>query len=126
MVSVVIGIGSNCGDRKKNVLEAIEWLKKELIQVESSDIYETPCALKAGRPYLNAVVKGFYQGIGYDLEGLMKDKEREMGRTTDCKERGDVSIDLDIVIMDGEIVKDWDYRQRFFKIGYSQIRNQEG
>ena len=121
MVSLVLSIGSNCGDRKALVSEAITWLRSVLIQVDCSDIYETPCAKAMGNPYMNAVLKGFYQGDGYEIEGLLKDKEREMGRTAQCREKGDVPIDIDIVILDGDITKPWDYRQKFFQIGFSQI-----
>lgn len=121
MINVVLGIGSNCGDRRKNVESAVEWLKTILTETRSSEIYETPCALKEGRPYMNAVVKGIFQGIGYDLEEKLKEKEKEMGRNSECRQRGDVPIDIDIVVCDGAIWKPWDFRQRFFTIGYSQL-----
>lgn len=121
MVEVVIGIGSNCGDRQKNVSEAIEWLKSRLMQIRCSEIYETPCAVKGDSTYMNAVVKGYYQGTGFELDDLLKEKEREMGRDARCREEGKVPIDMDIVIMDGEVVKPWDYRQKFFRLGYSQL-----
>lgn len=103
-------------------MEAIYWIKTILNQTKCSEIYETPCALQQGKPYLNAVVKGFYQGTGQELEEILKDKEREMGRTSKCREKGEVPIDIDIVILDGDIAKAWDYRQKFFQIGYSQIQ----
>ena len=121
MISVVLGIGSNCGDRELLVRRAIDWLKGVLIQSECSSIYETPCAMKCGKPYMNAVMKGFFSGDGFQLEEMLKDKEREMGRDASCRERGDVPVDMDIVILDGEVVKEWDYRQKFFTIGYSEI-----
>lgn len=121
MVSVVISIGSNCGDRKANVEKAIAWLKSILMETECSEIYETPCALKTGNPYINAVLKGWYEGVGYELDDRLKEKEHEMGRTAECREKGEVPIDMDIVIMNNEVVKDWDYRQKFFKIGFSSL-----
>lgn len=121
MVSVVIGIGSNCGNRKLNVERAISWLGTILIEAKSSEIYETPCALKVGKPYMNSVVKGFYSGTGIQLENNLKEKEREMGRDSECREKGDVPIDMDIVVMDGGVIKNWDYRQKFFQIGFQQI-----
>ena len=121
MVSVVIGIGSNCGNRKLNVERAISWLGTILIEAKSSEIYETPCALKVGKPYMNSVVKGFYSGTGIQLENNLKEKEREMGRDSECREKGDVPIDMDLVVMDGGVIKNWDYRQKFFQIGFQQI-----
>lgn len=121
MVNVVISIGSNCGDRKSAVSQAIEWLKTILIQIKVSAIYETPCALKSGPSYMNAVIEGFYQGTGIELDGLLKEHEHKKGRTPECREKGMVPVDLDIVIMDGEVVKPWDYRQKFFRLGYDSF-----
>lgn len=121
MVSVVIGIGSNCGSRIDLVNEAIGWLKTILVQTKCSEVYETSCALKTGKPYMNAVIRGYYQGTGIELEDLLKDKERVMGRSSKCREKGEVPIDLDIVICNEEVLKPWDFRQKFFQIGYSQI-----
>lgn len=121
MVSVVISIGSNCGEREANVKRAIEWLKTILIEPECSEIYETPCALKGNKTYLNAVISGFYSGVGYELDDMLKIKEHEWGRSAECRERGEVPVDMDIVIENNEIVKDWDYNQKFFQIGFGQI-----
>lgn len=125
MVKVVISIGSNCGDRNTLVEEAIEWLKTILIQTECSSIYETPCAKNTGNSYLNAVMSGYYQAEGIDvkdsLEELFKEKEHRMGRTAKCREAGEVPIDIDLVILNGDVVKAWDYRQKFFQIGYQEI-----
>ena len=121
MISVTIGIGSNCGNRKSSVKHAVDWLKSILMQTKCSEIYETPCALKIGKPYMNAVITGFSSGDGFQLEDLLKDKEREMGRNKRSRLSGDVPIDMDIVICDGEILKEWDYRQKFFQIGYKAI-----
>lgn len=125
MLSVVISIGSNCGDRKKNVEKSIEWLKTFLMQTKCSEIYETPCALKTGKNYINAVISGFYEGVGYDLEDQLKLKEHEMGRTPECRKRGDVPVDMDIVIENNVVIKDWDYRQQFFQIGFEQIQDKQ-
>lgn len=123
MVEVVVSIGSNCGDRRTNIEKAITWLKSQLIEPVCSDIYETPCALKRGASYLNAVVKGFYQGVGYDLDDILKMKEHEMGRTAECREKGEVPVDMDIVMENHEVVKEWDFKQKFFRMGYQQICN---
>ncbi|MCH5230793.1 MAG: 2-amino-4-hydroxy-6-hydroxymethyldihydropteridine diphosphokinase [Muribaculaceae bacterium] len=121
MVSVVLSIGSNCGDRKSLVSRSIEWLKDLLMDVRCSEIYETDGVGGNGKSYMNAVLKGFYERSGMDLNDRIKEKERELGRNSECRERGDVPIDIDIVMCDGTIWKEWDFRQKFFRIGYSQI-----
>lgn len=125
MIKVVIGIGSNCGDRKAKVEEGLEWLKSQLMQTKSSTIYETPCALKAGKPYMNSVIFGYFSGDAFQLENLLKEKEESMGRDSECRKRGDVPIDMDIVICDNEIYKEWDYRQKFFRIGYEMLTQED-
>ena len=121
MVKVVISVGSNCGDRKDFVDRGLKWLKTLLIQPVCSDIYETPCARNADTPYMNAVIAGLFEGIGYDLDDRLKIKEHEMGRNAECMEKGDVPVDMDIVICDNQIYKPWDFRQKFFRIGYEEI-----
>lgn len=123
MISVVISVGSNCGDRRSNVQKGADWLKSILMQAECSRIYETECAVGKEKPYYNAVLKGFYEGDGIMLDELIKEKEREMGRDAGCRERGDVPIDIDIVIENGGVVKPWDFRQKFFQTGYSEIEH---
>lgn len=121
MISVTLSIGSNCDNRDQAVKNAIEWLKSILIEGTSSRIYETSCAGKTGKPYTNAVMKGFFNGDAFQLNDIIKNKEHEMGRTPKCRENGDVPIDIDIVICNGTIFKEWDYRQKFFKIGYEEL-----
>lgn len=121
MISVVISIGSNCGDRKASVREALEWLQHLMMQTKCSDIYETPCVGKTGTPYINAVISGYYDGDAFQLEDILKDREREMGRNEECRKKGEVPIDLDLVVCDGTIYKPWDYRQKFFQQGFLSI-----
>ena len=121
MVSVTISVGSNYGDRYALVENAVAWLKSILMQSTNSSIYETPCALKEGKPYVNTVIKGFYSGDAFQLEDELKDKEIEMGRNAERRQKGEVPIDMDIVLLNGDIVKSWDYKQKFFRIGFSEI-----
>ena len=121
MISVVLGIGSNCGDRRESVEKAVKWLETVLMQTKVSEIYETPCANQGKRPYMNAVMSGYFSGDAFRLDDLLKEHERAMGRNAECREKGDVPVDIDIVICDGTIFKEWDYRQKFFRIGYDQI-----
>lgn len=122
MPSFVISLGSNCGDRKANINKAIELIRKDLIpDLKVSEIYETPCVGKAGNPYMNAVAKGNYSFPEEILSRHLKSIETQMGRNKECRLKGDVPIDIDIVMKNSLILKDWDYRQRFFKIGYEDL-----
>ena len=121
MVKVVLSIGANCGARKETVGRAISWLREILRDLKSSEIYETPCVGKDGAPYMNAVVSGVYTGGLKELESSLKHYELEKGRTSECRERGEVPLDIDIVMADEKVLKEWDFRQKFFNLGYSEI-----
>lgn len=122
MNEIIASIGSNCGDRKKNVALALLELNS-LLQpgFVSSEIYETTCARHSGKDYMNAVVKGYFLGDLRELVAGLKTIEEKMGRNLDCRKRGDVPVDIDVVVWNGEILKDWDFRQKFFKRGLEQI-----
>lgn len=121
--TVILSIGSNCGDRRANVSQSLAWLSTQegvsIIQI--SDIYETPELHGVGNPYINGVVK-INTLLGYDaLQNRCKDYEISTGRDNECRAKGMVPIDIDIVIWNNEILRPKDYSCEFFQIGYDQI-----
>ena len=70
---------------------------------------------------MNAVVSGKFEGTPDELDLILKNYEKEEGRDKQCRERGEVPIDIDIVIAEEAIIKEWDFRQKFFQIGFSEI-----
>ena len=116
-----MSLGSNCGDRDVNIRKGLEYIHSLLTDVVSSNIYETPCARGNGSPYKNLVVRGKWHGDPDSLDSLLKGYEIEAGRNEECRKLGKVPIDIDIVIAEGKIVRKWDYRQKFFRKGYSEI-----
>lgn len=120
-VPAVFSIGSNCGDRLSNVQNGINWLTSILSDFGISHIYATPDCHGGHREYMNAVVKGLTTLSPEQIEKLCKEFEISNGR--DCKARaaGDVPLDIDLVIYDGEILRPKDFAREFFKIGYESI-----
>ena len=47
--------------------------------------------------------------------------EYDFGRDSEARERGDVPLDVDIVLFDAEIVRPRDFSQSFFRIGYESL-----
>lgn len=121
MVNLVVSIGSNCGDRKGSVAGAKRWLQTLLLDFRESEIYETPCALREGPNYANSVVSGIYIGSLSSFEEKLKNYEISKGRDEACRKKGDVPVDIDVVIADGKILKPWDYKQKFFQIGFGSM-----
>lgn len=121
MTKLVLSLGSNCGDREKSLKKALKWLET-IAEIEAvSSIYETPCAKTEGRNYMNAVVIAGFNGGPGELDPLLKEYEGKAGRDKECRERGEVPVDIDIVIADGVVVKEWDFNQRFFRIGFEEV-----
>lgn len=114
-------IGSNCGDRKSNVIKALDWLEGILLDFRHSPIYITPDCHGGQREYMNAVCKGSSELPVGELERLSKQFEISLGRDAQARTRGDVPVDIDIVVFDGKIMRERDFESEFFRIGYMEI-----
>lgn len=118
---VVLSLGSNHGDRYANIEEAITWCAGKLNGIKVSSIYETPEIHGIGDPYLNAVVIGESCLSFEELTAATKEFERTHGRDAEARHRGEVPIDIDIVIWDEAIIRPLDFSRQFFQIGYLEI-----
>lgn len=121
----VLSIGSNVSEA--NVSEAIAWLNAQFVDILVSHVYETPAISSKGvecsaqSVYDNAVACVVSRFDSDSLESMLKAYELECGRDAVAREAGIVPIDIDIVMADGTVIRPWDYRQHFFKIGYAAI-----
>lgn len=118
MNKLVISLGSNCGNRTNNVKQAADWLSRLLQDAACSEIYETPEIHGVGDPYMNAVIIGLSDNDYDSLNSCFKQYEIRAGRNDDARNRGEVPIDIDIVIWNDNVIRHSDYSANFFKIGY--------
>ena len=125
MIKTVLAIGSNCGDRRQHVMDAIKWIEEVSWIEKSSSLYFSPDIKGTGHTYLNAVVVAEFDGGADEFNGLIKEYEKRAGRDAECRKRGLVPIDIDIVISDAEILRPKDYRAEYFLKGYEEIINKE-
>lgn len=105
---VYISLGSNLGDKKKNLREAIEFMKglRHTDVISVSPFYLTqPQGVKEQPYFLNAVVKAETLLKPEELLSKLKKIEKTMGRK---KSRiwGPRIIDLDIVFYDDIVLED--------------------
>ncbi len=119
--SVVISLGSNYGDRRKAVEEAKTWLSDLLDNYKHSETYETLPVGRLGNNYYNSVVSGIFHGSKVELENKCKEYERSRGRDEASRAINRVPVDIDIVIADGEIIRQRDFSCNFFQKGYKEI-----
>ena len=119
-VDLYLSLGSNQGDRKKNIEDAISLLNIELgtpYKAVSSFLETEPWGFESDAKFVNAAVHyelDLKKGYNPEAEGLMvleicKDIERKMGRTgkPQYDERGeriytDRPIDIDILLFGDE------------------------
>ena len=101
---VYLGLGTNLGDKQKNLNDAIRMLKNLVGEVEKvSSVIETePEGFKSDNMFLNAVVKVRTALSPFELLDITQDVEKSLGR----KEKSsngiyhDRVIDIDILLYD--------------------------
>jgi 2-amino-4-hydroxy-6-hydroxymethyldihydropteridine diphosphokinase len=109
----VIGIGSNI-EPERNISAAMKIVgsEHELIVV-SNLIRTTPIGIKNQPDFLNGVAKVNTEFSKIEFEKYLKRVEDKLGRDRFLPKFGPRTIDLDIVVWNGEIV-DKDYYTRDF------------
>lgn len=102
---VYLALGSNLGERKASLLEAISGLPPHVVVRQTSPVYETaPWGFTDQPAFLNMVVKGETKLDPLELLKHLKFIETRMGRAPAVR-WGPRKIDLDILFYD-ELVLD--------------------
>jgi 2-amino-4-hydroxy-6-hydroxymethyldihydropteridine diphosphokinase len=104
---IILGLGSNLGEREKNIIAAIEALKRhpDIVIDKVSALYETePVGVKEQPGFLNAVISIKTQLPPLELLEICLGVERDLGRIR--KQRwGPRNIDIDILLYDDVTVE---------------------
>lgn len=101
---VVLGLGSNLGDRDAFLRAALAGLAPDYQIERVSSVYETAPQLVTDQPfYHNLVSAGRTQLAPLDLLHFLKDLEQRLGRTPSFR-YGPRKIDLDIVLYGDQII----------------------
>ena len=102
MVTAYIGIGSNVGDRKKNIDDAITRINSsvDIDVVKVSSVRETePVGGPPQDRYLNCVIEIKTKLAPFELLKFLNKIENDLGRIR-IEKNGPRTIDLDILIYD--------------------------
>lgn len=121
MTTTVLVLGSNYGDRVATIRQGLSYLRNHHRVMKCSEIYESPDCKGTSRRYLNAVAE---VATGMEEEALnaeLKKVEKECGRDEERRHNGEVPLDIDIVVWDGEIRRPGDYKAAYFREGYEEI-----
>jgi 2-amino-4-hydroxy-6-hydroxymethyldihydropteridine diphosphokinase len=103
--TVYLSLGSNVGDRAKNLQDAIEALAENGVEVRKlSSIYETePVDLREQPWFLNCVVEAQTELAPLDLLHTLRNIEARMG-SKKLVAKGPRLIDLDILLYADEMI----------------------
>jgi 2-amino-4-hydroxy-6-hydroxymethyldihydropteridine diphosphokinase len=101
---VYLALGTNLGDRQRNLNEALQLLADKVNVAEISRLYETAPAYVLDQPaFLNMAVKGHTDLSPTDLLAYLKNIEAQIGREKTVR-YGPRQIDLDILFYDDLIL----------------------
>ena len=121
--SIFLSLGTNVGDKNKNLLEGLTFLKEFVNILSISSVYKTePLLYEDQEDFLNIVTEIDYQGTAKSLLLIIKDIEIQMGRKKTFR-YGPRIIDIDIIFFKGEeineddlIIPHYDWYNRLFVI----------
>ena len=107
MAFAYIGLGTNLGDKERNLIDAIHALSLQVGRVVSqSTFYRSKSwGFESDNEFLNAVILTETKLSPFDLLAVTQKMERELGRTTKSGNGyADRIIDIDILLYDNVIV----------------------
>jgi 2-amino-4-hydroxy-6-hydroxymethyldihydropteridine diphosphokinase len=98
---VIVALGSNLGDRRYNLLRAIDALGDVMRVVRVSSIHETEPVDAPPPRFLNMVVTGYTTMDPESLLGALLDIEVRLGRVRRGTRNEPRIIDLDLIVYGG-------------------------
>lgn len=104
---VTIMLGSNTGDRKANLDNAVKALSGHVDRIAVTRDIDNPDFTGRGPDYLNRLLTGTTTLPLPGLKAALKETETVLGRDRTTPRL--VAIDIDIVVYDDEIVKPSEY-----------------
>jgi len=117
----IIGIGSNINP-EPNIAAALYFLRQEQEFVTISSLIKTsPIGIPDQPDFLNGAAKILTTMEIADFKSYLKDVEDRLKRDRTTPKFGPRTIDLDIVIWDGEIIDPDYYSRDFLKTAVDEI-----
>lgn len=105
MIRVFLGIGTNLGDRERNLQAALAILSQKMVILKESSIYQTaPWGYLDQPAFLNQVIEAQTDLSPLNLLGFLKDTEKVLGRQANFR-YGPRLIDLDILFYGNRVIQ---------------------
>lgn len=119
--TAVLSIGSNAPNRHDMMACCKQWLEHTFELTAFASAYSTPAINGKDADYLNTVAVITTTLPMAELSAVLKDYEKQCGRTPESKLLGVIPIDLDIVLWNSTVVRPNDYKQEYFQKGWREI-----
>lgn len=119
--TAIIGIGSNI-DAENNISKMLEILGKEVEIIKVSRLLKTkPIGIENQPDFTNGAVKIKTRMGKEELNRFLKKTEDWLGRNRKVPKFGPRTIDLDMVVWNGEIVDDDYYTRDFLRKSVEEV-----
>ena len=106
--SIFLSLGTNVGDKNKNLSDAINFLSEFGKILAISSVYKTePVLYEDQDDFLNIVIEFEYQETAQSLLRIIKNIETQMGRKKIIR-YGPRIIDIDIIFFKGDEIRQKD------------------
>lgn len=103
-VDIFLGLGSNLGNRKGNLDEALKLLAKNILLIRVSSVYDTEPFQTYNQPrFLNLVCQAQTNITPVELLNFVKSIEHKLGRAPDSH-NAPREIDIDILFYGNKII----------------------
>ena len=104
--NIFLGLGSNVGDKKAHIAEAVALLDEKIVTITVAPLYETkPMYFENQEVFMNTVLHGYTELSLHDLLLFVKEIEKKAGRIARFR-NGPREIDIDILFYDDRVYKD--------------------
>ena len=121
--SIFLSLGSNIGDKKNNLIDAVRLISNFAKILKISSVYKSePLLFEEQDDFFNIVIEIDYQQTARSLLLKIKDIETQMGRKENFR-YGPRLIDIDIIFFKGEeideedlIIPHYDWQNRLFVV----------
>jgi 2-amino-4-hydroxy-6-hydroxymethyldihydropteridine diphosphokinase len=103
---IVLGLGSNNGDSRLILKDAIAALSAKIRQLRSASVYKTAPMYVLDQPdFFNTAVSGYFDGSAFELLAFVNEIEADFGRNRSLEQRfGMRTLDIDILLFGDEII----------------------
>ncbi|MGH7849926.1 MAG: 2-amino-4-hydroxy-6-hydroxymethyldihydropteridine diphosphokinase [Thermodesulfobacteriota bacterium] len=117
----VIGLGSNI-NAEENIRRAKETIAGEFILIKSSSFVETePVGFKEQDRFINGALLIETESDAGSLKSWLRKLESELGRVKTDNRYGPRTIDLDILVWNGEVVDEEVYERGFLRKSIKEL-----